>query len=211
MKTERDRCIALAGVFQAAGLAAQIAHRGLTESSAMENSINSLFKIDADSVDAIYNGVKGVSFGLNVLHQQLEGGKGRNIEITRYVISLLHLERKLSKQPGMLKRIGDDIELATERLEHFPMLHGNILAQLAETYAATLSTLQPRIMIQGDPMHLQNPENVNKIRSLLLAGIRSAMLWRQCGGSRMGMLFTRKSMIRLADDLIREIKAAELH
>ncbi|OOZ35686.1 high frequency lysogenization protein HflD [Solemya velesiana gill symbiont] len=211
MKTERDRCIALAGVFQAAGLASQVARTGMGEATAMETSIHSLFKVNADSVEDIFNGIKGLSFGLQTMLDQLEEGeKGRNIEVTRYAIALLHLERKLSKQASMLQRIGDEIGLATERLEYFPMLHSNILAQLAETYAGTISTLQPRIMIQGEPLHLQNPENVNKIRALLLAGIRSAMLWRQCGGSRLKMLFHRKTSARLAEELIREIKASEM-
>ncbi|MES9869090.1 MAG: high frequency lysogenization protein HflD [Sedimenticola sp.] len=211
MKTDRDRCIAMAGVFQAAGLAAQVARSGMADSTAMESSIHSLFKIEADSVEDVFGGLKGITFGLRVLRDQLEGEKGRNIEVTRYVIALLHLERKLSKQPGMLQQISQDITTATERLDHFSMLHANILAQLAETYAGTISTLQPRIMIQGEPLHLQNPENVNKIRSLLLSGIRSAMLWRQCGGNRLKMLLTRKRIIAISNELIQEIKASELH
>jgi high frequency lysogenization protein len=45
--------------------------------------------------------------------------------------------------------------------------------------------LSPRIMVNGDPAHLNNPENANRIRALLLAGIRAAMLWRQSGGGRL--------------------------
>ena len=79
----------------------------------------------------------------------------------------------------------------------------NILAGLADIYSTTISTLSPRIMVRGEPLHLQNPENINRIRALLLAGIRSAMLWRQCGGRRLQILLGRKRLWRISDDLMR--------
>ena len=57
-------------------------------------------------------------------------------------------------------------------------------------------------MVRGEPLHLQNPENVNRIRALLLAAIRSAMLWRQCGGRRLHILLGRKKLWRMADALL---------
>jgi len=46
----------------------------------------------------------------------------------------------------------------------------------------------------------------NKIRTLLLAGIRAAVLWRQMGGNRWQLLFSRKDIINDAKMLIGEIK-----
>ncbi|MCP4993969.1 MAG: lysogenization regulator HflD, partial [Gammaproteobacteria bacterium] len=80
----------------------------------------------------------------------------------------------------------------------FPMLHQNILGQLADIYSQTLSTMQPRIMVNGEPLHLQNSDNTNYIRSLLLAGIRSAMLWHQCGGKRLQIIMSRQKIINTA-------------
>ena len=205
MKNERDRCIALAGVFQAAELASQVAHRGMADTNAMEASMHSLFQINADSVEAVYNGLSGVSIGLRVVAQQLEGTSSRKMETTRYVISLLHLERKLNGAKGMQEKIAMGISACNDRLVHYPMLHSNILAGIAEIYSETISTLKPRIMVQGDPLHLKNPENINKIRALLLAGIRSAMLWRQCGGGRLKLLLGRNRLMHTAHTLIQEI------
>lgn len=202
MKTEQDRCLALAGIFQAAALASRVARRGVAETAAIEASIHSLFQLDADSVEEVYGSVSGVAFGLRILKEQLHNGRSRDIEIARYVISLLHLERKLAKRDAMLKEIGSSIQTAATRLEHFPLLHPNILAGLAEIYTETISTLPPRIMVQGEPLHLQNPENINRIRALLLAGIRSAMLWRQCGGRRLQILLGRKKLWQTAEDLL---------
>jgi len=212
MKSERERIIALAAVFQAAGLAAQIARSGMADSAAMESSVYSLFQTHPDSVEGVFNGISGVSTGAQLILNQIKykNSQTHDMDITRYVMTLLHLERKLAKKPAMLDTIGAGIQRAAERLEHFPMLHGNILAQLAELYAETISTLQPRIMIHGEPLHLQNPENVNKIRTLLLAGIRSAMLWQQCGGSRLQILFGRRRLEANAQKLVHEIRTKEL-
>lgn len=206
MKSERDRCIALAGMFQAANLVAEIAYEGRCNQEAAEASIYSLFQVDADSVAEVYGGLEGISTGLNQLIGQLSGKESRDTETTGYVITMMHLERKLAKQPDMLKNIAAGVELATSRLEHFPMMHQNILGQLADIYAQTISKMQPRIMVHGEPVQLQNTDNVNSIRSLLLAGIRSAMLWHQCGGKRFQVILSRKKIVESATGLMDEIK-----
>lgn len=202
MKSDRDRCIALAGVFQAAHMAASIAEQGMTDSSALEASIHSLFKIDAESVEGVYGGLQGVESGLRLIQQQLGEKRTDNVLVTQYVIALLHLERKLSKNSAMQQQIQAGIRSAEERIAHFHLLHPNIIAQLADIYTQTISTLKPRIMVKGEPLHLQNPDNVNRIRALLLAGIRSAMLWRQCGGSRWQVIMGRKRVAEQARRLL---------
>ena len=63
---------------------------------------------------------------------------------------------------------------------------------------STVSTLQPRVMVNGDPARLADGAIANQIRALLLAGMRSAVLWRQCGGTRLGLLFGRRKLATLA-------------
>lgn len=202
MKSNRERCIALAGVFQAAHLAAKIAEQGITDTERMEASIQSLFKINADSVEDVFGGIRGIEPGLRLIQQQLGEKKADDIMVTQYVIALLHLEGKLGKNPAMQNQIREGIQLAEQRKDHFHLLHANIIAQLADIYSNSISTLKPRIMVQGDPLHLQNPDNVNRIRALLLSGIRSAMLWRQCGGSRWQIIFNRKKLAEEARRLL---------
>ena len=202
--TERDQALALAGIYQAVYLTQKIAQSGVMDISAFEPSITSLTMVDADSVEAVYGGASGVLTGLNILHKQLQGGDSRDVELTRYVITLLELERKLSKNSVMLNQIAEGVEVAKARLEHFHILHSNILSQLADLYSKTISTLSPRIMVQGETMHLQNPDNASKIRALLLAGIRSAMLWRQVGGKRRKVIFGRKRLMATTKALIDE-------
>lgn len=199
--SERDRVLALAGVYQAAYCVQQIARRGQVEVSTMEPLIYSLFQTKPETAEAVYGAASGVALGARELASQLAGRAKRNLELTRYAILLVQLERKLAGNRAMLEQIAEGIEAARGRLDHFPMLHPNILAQLAETYSATISRLQPRIIVHGEPLHLQNPENVNRIRALLLAGIRAARLWRQTGGSRWQVLLRRKRLVAQASAL----------
>ncbi|RLA21365.1 MAG: lysogenization regulator HflD, partial [Gammaproteobacteria bacterium] len=47
------------------------------------------------------------------------------------------------------------------------------------------------------------PHNKNKIRALLLSGIRAALLWRQCGGSRWKIIFQRKKITNTCLQLLK--------
>ncbi len=203
--SDQDRTFALAGIYQAASLVQQIARRGLADSEAMSSSIHSLFQIDASSVTEVFGGLQGITHGLRELYRQLSGEVRRDNELTGYLLSLIQLERKLSNQSDRLSRIQEGIQQTKARLIHFPELHSNILASLAEIYAKNISTLQPRIMVSGEPVYLQNPDNVYRIRSLLLAGIRAAMLWRQTGGRRRQVIFNRKRYTEQAKHLLNSI------
>lgn len=205
--TDRDRTLALAGIFQAGALVQQVARKGTCDSQAMENSIRSLLNLNPESVEAIYAGPSGVKMGLTLLHSQLMGpSQDRDIEITKYVISLLYLERKLTKQAEMLNKMQQGLLRAQSQAEHFSFTHSNVLASIADLYTNTLSTLKPRITVSGEHIYLTNPDNANQIRALLLSGIRSAVLWTQCGGTRLTLLFGRKRLVREATAMLDSIR-----
>lgn len=201
--SDTDRTLALAGIFQASALVQQVARKGTCDTQAMENSIRSLLNLNPESVDAIYGGPRGVKMGLQLLHSQLAGpSQDRDIEITKYVISLLYLERKLAKQPDMLNKMQQGLGRAQSQAEHFSLTHNNVMASIADLYTTTLSTLKPRITVSGEHVYLTHPDNANQIRALLLSGIRSAVLWAQCGGTRLTLLFGRKRLVREANALL---------
>ena len=109
--TKRELAIALAGVFQAASLVKQIATTGMANSAVIESSLETLFKFDVDSVEEVYGGVGGVGAGIREMNRQFAASKSeRDLDITRYVISLLTLERKLSSNREMLDQIGKTLE-----------------------------------------------------------------------------------------------------
>ncbi|GAB4261870.1 MAG: high frequency lysogenization protein HflD [Methylomicrobium sp.] len=194
LNTITHQAIALAGIAQAAALVRQLATTGKSEPKATEASIGSILKTDSDTVEEIYNGLVGVRLGLEALNQQITGFNVADPEQARYAASLVFLEKQVSTRPDLLQMIGTGIERAKHQAETYGLLHENVLANLGDIYFNTISTLQPRVMINGEQLYLSQPETVNKIRALLLAGIRSAILWRQCGGSRWKFLFFRKKL-----------------
>lgn len=196
--TDRDRALALSAVFQAAAAVQQIARRGAAEASELEVLLYSLFQTDPDSVEAVFGQGGRLASGARVLVEQLEGGVRRNLELSRYVIQILKLERKLSADRTLLGHVRAGLDEARARLREAPLLDPELLAQLAELYSRTLSRLQPRIIVQGEARQLQNPANVHRIRALLLAGVRAAVLWRQCGGSTWQILLGRRRLLAQA-------------
>ncbi|WP_455375405.1 high frequency lysogenization protein HflD [Kaarinaea lacus] len=216
--TVRDRTLALCGIFQAARMVQQIARTGMHEQGAFEASIKSIFTLESATPEAAYEGIDNVAFGARVLLNQLGPKKPesvdartKEIEVTKYVIGVMVLERKLIKREDLLNIITKGVEKATTQLEHFPITHDNVIANLADIYSQTVSTLQPRIMVNGEQNFVSNTNNANKIRALLLAAIRSAVLWRQCGGNRWQMLFQRKAILAETQKIIDEISSRTLH
>ncbi len=208
--TDTDRTIALAGIFQATQLVHQLAYTGKADGDDFETCINSLFLTDIDSAVDTFGDITRLRSGLQALIEQLGGSddesarpqKNRQLDATKYAIGIMVLERKLSKNPDMLKAVFDGIERARNQAEHFSVTHENVIASLAHTYSQTISTLLPKIMVNGEHTHLANPSTADRIRALLLAAIRAAVLWRQCQGSRWQLFFRRKKILDEAQRLL---------
>jgi len=201
-----DRVLAFAGIVQACQCAQQIAKTGMVDTDSLTCCIHSVFVVDASNCHEIYNQGDQLQRGLQKVIDllTLDGNTDRN-ELMRYVIMAIQLERNLNKKKNVLNEIAAGISKAQQQSEHFSMLHTNVLASLAGLYSDTLSKLKPRIMINGEAMHLTNPDNANKIRSLLLAAVRGAVLWRQSGGSRLQLLFSRKRYLAESKELIKTL------
>jgi len=200
-----NQTIALAGISQACLLVQQLATTGTADNAAIETSINSILQIDSDGVIDIYGGLSNLKPGLKQLEQQLLSKTIADPEQARYAASLVFLEKQLSNRPEMLTKISTGISIAQAQSENFGTLHENVLANLGDLYHSTISTLQPRIMVNGEQEYLSQPNTVNKIRSLLLSGIRASMLWRQCGGARWKFLFFRKKLQDEIEHLLTQI------
>jgi high frequency lysogenization protein len=59
-------------------------------------------------------------------------------------------------------------------------------------------------VINGEVSYLKDPEKVTCIRALLLAGIRSAVLWRQKGGRRWEIVLSRNKYMKVINKILSE-------
>lgn len=199
---DSERAIALGGIFQGARLARDLARNGQTDPAAMNASIGSLFVFDPEEVAGVFGGVSGIQFGLRTLLAQLESPHERDLEIARYAVSLIHLADKLRNDPQALDRLGDDLNAMQNRSNGFELSESTRAAQLGELYRRHVSVISPQIMVRGEPVYLQNTDNAARIRAALLAGIRAAILWRQCGGAKWQLMLRRSQIARLARNLL---------
>ncbi|MEE9352555.1 MAG: high frequency lysogenization protein HflD [Thiotrichaceae bacterium] len=211
-KNTDNRTIALAALFQCTEGVRQLAHDGKIDHDLLDTCLHSISNENTDTIQDVYGDITQLKTGLKVLvfelgsGQMMPDGKQKNLEITRYAISLLHLEKKLSTHPELFQTLLEGIEDVQRQRKHFDATDETIINRLADIYSETISQLGPRIMVKGDQSHLGRKETASKIRALLLAGIRAALLWRQAGGSRWKLLLERGKMQRQAQDFLAEMK-----
>ncbi|HLV77470.1 MAG TPA: high frequency lysogenization protein HflD [Marinobacter sp.] len=204
-RTLHDQTLALAGIFQASALVREVAYTGYCDQAPLETCIRSLFATSPETTLDVYGGeLSDIRYGLETLATVFaEQSQPQDAEVLRYVLNLLLLESKLKRKGEVLDVLANRIEQARHTASHFGYSHSNLLNNLASVYSDTISTLGPRIQVSGQPAILQQEDNQHKVRALLLAGIRSAVLWRQCGGHRWQLIFRRTRIIRHARELLR--------
>lgn len=199
-----EQTIALAGVFQAASLVNEIATKGEWDEQALTTSLGSVFQTNPERTLQVYGDLYGLRQGLKALSTVMgQQATPREAQILRYGLNLIQLESKLRKNPDMLSVIGERIEQAQRGVDHFGLTHQNVTRNLASIYQDTLSTFRLRINVNGHQQYLQQEDNAERIRACLLAGIRSAMLWRQLGGRRWQLIFLRSRVVDSATQMLR--------
>lgn len=197
--TQQDRSLALIGIYQASQLVYDLATTGKADETAYHTCIQSLFCDNPENTLEVYGGdIANIQVGVKTLLRQMtseQAMQARNVEITRYVLSLIILQKKLLELGEPLQKISKILETAQSQQAHFGEEHDNVIASIARAYSENISPVRPKVMVNGQHGHLQNPRVANKIRALLLAGIRSALLWNQVGGSRWGLIWSRKKYL----------------
>ncbi len=194
----KDRALALAGLLQAVHLVQQMAQTGQAESQPLAACIDSLFRFDAETPEAVFDGAAKLEPGLQRLVNQLEGGAGRDTAETRMAMTVLHLERRFIRQHAAVNAVHGGLEEIARQNVHWGPTHPTVLARLGDLYAKEISPIGPRVLVQGNPVYLGQPDLVGEVRATLLAAIRAAVLWRQLGGSYFDFLLGRRALVQAA-------------
>ena len=205
----RDQTIALAGMYQAVRLVQQTAQGERRDADATRACIQSILNTDPESAIDVYGDSRALMPGLEVTTGQLGNDSAqRDMVLTGYVITLIHLERKLSRNTDLMKALATGIDRIKGQIKSVDEVEPDIIAALAAVYRDTISTLQPRIMVKGEESVLRNSDSKNMIRALLLAGMRAAVLWKQRGGNRMRLILQRKQILDCCGELLGEARRA---
>ena len=201
----QEQLIALGAVFEAAFLVDKIAKSGQISEAPLGCMLGSLLVRDPQNTLEVYGGDDlNLRDGYRALVSALERDPSTlQRDSLRYALALLGLERKLAKRDDMLQIMGSRLDQIQQQVQHFGLVHDNVIAACGGLYQDTLSTFSQRIQVQGDMRHLQQPSNAAKIRALLLTGIRAARLWRQLGGHRWQLVFSLGKLLNELRPLLR--------
>lgn len=195
----------LAGVCQAAILVQSIARSKPYSEESYQTTISSIVATDPESTVDVYGALKNLKLGFEVLIAQLGDKATKDQEITRYVASLLTLERKITQSDGKLAAIGERIDNIKRQTSMMSIFENQMIANLASIYKDNVSPLPHKIQVAGDPASLKQQSIQDKVRALLLGGIRSAVLWRQLGGKRRNIIFQRGKILQSAENTLKTI------
>jgi high frequency lysogenization protein len=193
MSSLDDRMLALAGLVQALAQVRRIADTGQADAAILATALDSVFRIDAESPAAVYGGAPALRPGLLLLRAYFRN-ETRDELLPRLALALLQLERRFARDP-MAQRVHDGILALSPSAQRLDSTHPEVLAALGSLYSDTVSHLRPRVMVQGNPHYLGQAGVVAEIRAVLLAALRSAVLWRQLGGSLWDFLLRRRDMV----------------
>jgi len=203
-KNYYDITLALAGICQAGAMVQKLAHEGTCLDSDAETMVNSLTNMNPNSTLDVYgNNPANLKTGLGAMLGMLTGGNsGLSAEMTRYMLSMMALERRLNKDDEAMNKLGQRIEQFERQASYFEPLSEGVFNALAGIYVDVVSPAGPRIQVTGSPDILKNTLVQAKVRAILLAGIRSAVLWQQVGGGRIQLMFSRNRLANQAKEIL---------
>jgi high frequency lysogenization protein len=195
MSAEREQVLAFAAVFQALACVQALAEHGRCDSEDSDAVLAAIFAIDSENAESLYPPAR-LQTGLRLAAQHLERNRGD--AIMRMGITVLRLERRLMSNARLAAELRARIADIERARSAFGEQHDTVRARLSEAYLQTVSNLQPRVMVHGSPLHLQQERTVQHIRALLLAAIRAAAMWRHVGGNGWRLFWRRKHWLAQA-------------
>ena len=188
-----DRVLALAGLVQALRQVRRIADTGQADAAVLAASLDSVFRIDAASPEDVYGGAREVRPGLLLLRDYLSS-QSNDPQLPKLALAVTQLERRFSADDAVGEAVHEGILAIKPKADQLGSSHPEVLSALGSLYAETVSHLRPKVMVQGNPHYLGQADIVAEIRAILLAALRSAVLWRQMGGSVWDLFLRRRTM-----------------
>lgn len=199
MSGMNDRVLALGGMLQALAQVRRIADTGQSESTQVQVALDSVFRIDAANTEAVYGDAASLRKGLGLLRDYL-ANESKDQALGKLALAVLQLERRFVREDAVVTQVLTGLRGLEAPAQRMGSTNPDVVAGLGSLYADTVSTLRPRVMVQGNPHYLAQPGVVAEIRAILLAAVRSAVLWRQLGGSYWDFLLARKAMLQAVEE-----------
>ncbi len=193
----KNETISLGAIYQACNEIKKIAWQGEINNNVIEPLINSVYQTTSEEIEDVFISIKRLNSGLDFLRRQLVGDAfSRDGEVSRYFEAIGILVKNMNKKDEVLNKLRTELTR-----QSMPINEDNLDQHalfLSELYLSTISTVEPRIIVNGDNKYLTDKKNAAMIRSLLLCAIRSYILWQQSGGSKFRIFIFKKKIAELA-------------
>ena len=193
----KNETISLGAIYQACNEIKKIAWQGEINSNIIQPLINSVYQTTSEDIEALYINIKRLNSGLDFLRRQLVGDAfSRDGEVSRYFEAIGVLIKNMNKKEEIFNKLRTELTR-----QSMPIKEDNLDQHalfLSDLYLTTVSTVEPRIIVNGDNKYLTDKKNAAMIRSLLLCAIRSYILWQQSGGSKFRLFIFKKKIAELA-------------
>ena len=200
-----EQTIALAGLYQCCETVSKIAWNGEYNEYEIRPLINCILKLNSTNTESIYIDISSLKSGLIYLKKQIIGDIfTRSSETRRYIESLNQLSDNLLSDKKCIRKIQTLLNKMDDEIDS--MSADDQVVELSNIYQNTLSTFEPRIVVNGENINLTDKIHAARIRTALFAGVRSTILWRQLGGSKLKLFINKRKFSNQIDMFLNSIK-----
>ena len=201
MSTIDQQLYSLAALYQSCNAISRIAWEGQYDEKEFLPLIKSILDVDSDDPLTIYQQPISLKSGFEFLKKQVvDDIFTRSSETRRYISSIKDLVKRINTSSIIDEQFRKRIDRLNEN-EHEKNTD-SIVLEIGQLYKDTFSQLEPRIVISGDNQYLKQDLNAARIRTALMAAIRSVYLWKSCNGSDLKFFLFKKKYISRIREII---------
>ena len=201
MSTIDKQLYSLAALYQSCNAISRIAWEGQYDEKEFLPLIKSILDVDSDDPLTIYQQPISLKSGFEFLKKQVvDDIFTRSSETRRYISSIKDLVKRINTSNIIDEQFRKRIDRLNEN--EYEKNTDNIVLEIGQLYKDTFSQLEPRIVISGDNQYLKQDLNAARIRTALMAAIRSVYLWKSCNGSDLKFFLFKKKYINRIREII---------
>ena len=201
MSTIDQQLYSLAALYQSCNAISRIAWEGQYDEKEFHPLIKSILDVDSDDPLTIYQQPISLKSGFEFLKKQVvDDIFTRSSETRRYISSIKDLVKRINTSNIIDEQFRKRIDRINEN--EYEKNTDNIVLEIGQLYKDTFSQLEPRIVISGDNQYLKQDLNAARIRTALMAAIRSVYLWKSCNGSDLKFFLFKKKYISRIREII---------
>jgi len=191
----------LAALYQSCNAISRIAWEGKYDEEEFSPLIKSILDVNSDDPLSIYEEPTLLKPGFEFLKKQvIDDIFTRSSETRRYISSIKNLVRRIDASNIIDEQFRKNIDRLNEIKRKKTI--DDLVLEIGQLYLDTFSKVEPRIVISGDNQYIKEDLNAARIRTALMAAIRSVYLWKSCNGSDIKFFLFKKRYIKRIKEII---------